>query len=61
MKRRYAKIRVLDEFKRKMKLEATEKGYPSMIAYQEAILNKDEPIINTIFSKRKKKKNEFII
>ena len=50
---------VIPEFKRKMKIEAANKGI-TLVGLQTSLLKADEPLIN-ILNKKGKRKNDFII
>lgn len=63
MKKKYTKKAMYPPFANKLKIEAFSKGFPTEIAYQRYLANKNEPIGDLILKqdKRRKKKNEFLV
>lgn len=60
-KKYYDKLEVIPKFKQRFKQESIERGFPTMIAFQKSLLEKDDPLRDVMFKAKLKRKNDFII
>ena len=57
MTKRYKKLQCIPGFHHKMKRDQIDLGFPTLIKYQEWIVEQENPIHETIFKKTKRRKN----